>query len=116
MRRVLAVAMFMGMGLVAENTIPAGAREVEPYTYTYTDAQGTQWMYRQTPFGVTKWRSSDVPKPVVKDRANPVSVADLGDEIRFERTTPFGHNVWTKKKSELSSDEKLLLDIAAEKK
>ena len=100
----------------AENRIPAGAQEVEPYVYTYTDAQGTHWMYRQTPFGVTKWQASDVPRPTMPEQPNPVKACDLGDQIRFERTTPFGHYVWTKKKSELTSDEKLLVSIAAERK
>ena len=115
MKTCLIAALFTA-SVFAETTIPAGAREVEPYTYTYTDAQGTQWMYRQTPFGVTKWQKSDVPPPSMAQQPNPVTTRDLGDEIRFERTTPFGHYVWTKKKSELTRDEKLLLDIAAERK
>ena len=72
----------------AENKIPAGAKEIEPYVYSYTDAQGTQWMYRQTPFGVTKWQKSDVPPPSMPEQPNPVSARDLGDQVRSEPTGP----------------------------
>ena len=27
--------------------IPAGAKEVEPFLYTYTDAEGKKWFYRR---------------------------------------------------------------------
>ena len=57
-----------------------------------------------------------MPVPAMKEQPNPVKVTEAGDEIRFERTTPFGHNVWTRKKSELTADEKLLVVVAAEKK
>ena len=116
MKKTCIIAVLFGVGLFAENKIPADAREVEPYTYSYIDAQGNHWMYRQTPFGVTKWQASDVPPPTMKEQPNPVTVTDLGDKIRFERRTPFGQYVWTKKKSEMSTDEKLLLEIAAENK
>ena len=114
MKKTCIMAVLFGVGVLAENTIPAGAREVQPYTYSLTDSQGNHWMYRQTPFGVTKWRESDVPAPTMKEQPNPVTVIDMGDRIRFERRTPFGQYVWTRKKSELSGDEKLLLEIAAE--
>ena len=116
MKKSCWIAFFFMLGVFAENKIPAGAQEVQPYTYSYIDAQGTHWMYRQTPFGVTKWQPSDVPPPTMPKQPNPVSASDLGDQVRFERTTPFGHHVWTKRKSELTGDEKLLLDVAAEKK
>jgi hypothetical protein len=116
MKKACVVAMLFGVGLFAENKIPAEAREVTPYLYSYTDGQGNRWMYRQTPFGLMKWQASDVPVPAMKEQPNPVTVTDLGDQIRFERRTPFGQFVWTKKKTELSGDEKLLLEIAAEKK
>ena len=116
MKKTCVVAVLLGLGLAAEDRIPSGAKEIEPYTFSYTDAQGNKWMYRQTPFGVTKWQSSDIPAPAVKEQPNPVTVITVGDEVRFERTTPFGHNVWTRKKSELTADEKLLVGVAAERK
>src|SRR4029077_17298297 len=38
----------------AELTLPAGAKQVEIGTYTFTDAQGKKWIYRKTPFGLAR--------------------------------------------------------------
>jgi hypothetical protein len=35
-----------------------------------------------------------------------VAVTDLGDSYRFEKKTPFGQSSWTRKKSELTDEEK----------
>ena len=115
MKKFVAIMVFAGACALAAESIPEGAKEISPYTYTYTDVDGKTWMYRQTPFGVTKWQESDIPKPTTPPQPNPVKTTDLGDKIRFERQTPFGHFVWTKKKSQLSVDEKILMQQAAEK-
>src|SRR5215475_2776271 len=73
----------------AAPSIPEGAKQVEPYLYRYTDAQGKTWMYRQTPFGISKWEEGTVTQPVVPTK-NPIGVTDLGDSYRFETKTPFG--------------------------
>lgn len=114
MRRVFAVVLLTASALFAGEEIPSGAKEVQPHTYSYTDAQGQHWTYRQTPFGMAKWRDSDIPAPTMPAQPNPVTATDLGDQVRFERKTPFGQFVWTRKKSELTADEKGLLAIAAE--
>ncbi len=119
MKNIIVLGVFVGVSAFAADgnapagKIPADAKEVQPYTYSYTDASGNKWMYRQTPFGVTKWRDSDIPKPTMPEQPNPVSATDLGDSVRFERKTPFGQFVWTRKKTEMSSDEKGLIAIAA---
>ena len=89
--------------------IPAGATQVEPFIYRYTDAQGKTWMYRKSPFGVMKWEEKDTPQPLVQN-ADPIVVTDLGDSVRFARKSPFGDQVWTSKKSELSAEEKSILE------
>src|SRR5712691_6520763 len=38
----------------AELTLPPGAVQVSSGTYTFTDSKGTKWIYRQTPFGLTR--------------------------------------------------------------
>ena len=91
-------------------TVPSGAKEVEPGLYRYTDAQGKTWMYRKTPFGLSKWEDKPVTTaPVVVQPAVPVSTTDLGDSVQFERQTPFGTQKWTKKKTDLTEDEKAYL-------
>jgi hypothetical protein len=88
--------------------LPAGAKEVEPGLYRYVDAQGKAWLYRNTPFGYAKWEDKPEPAPVVQPDV-PVTFTDLGDSVQFERQTPFGIQKWTKKKANLSEDEKAYL-------
>ncbi len=91
----------------AAPAIPTGAVQVEPFLYRYTDAQGKTWMYRKTPFGVSKWEDKPAPEPVAE--ADPVTATDLGDSVRFERKTPFGTTHWVRKKTELTADEQARL-------
>ncbi len=92
-------------------SIPAGAVQVEPYLYRYTDSSsGKTWMYRQTPFGVSRWEEGSIPAPQPSaDKGEPVVVTDLGDSVRFQRKTPFGFGTWVRKKTELTDEEKALL-------
>ena len=89
--------------------IPAGAKLVEPFIYRYTDSQGKTWMYRKSPFGVMKWEEKETP-PAPVQAADPIVVTDLGDSFRFARKSPFGDQIWTSKKSELSAEEKAILE------
>ncbi len=96
---------------------PAGATLVEANLYRYVDPSGKVWMYRQTPFGFSKWEDtpnagSQASAPAAADL---VTVKDLGDSVRFERKTPFGATQWVRKKTELSEDEKALLAREQEK-
>jgi hypothetical protein len=95
-------------------SVPEGAKEVGPNLYSYTDAQGKNWMYRKTPFGVSKWEGKpgeEQPDSSKLERPTPAATTatDLGDSVRFQRLTPFGPQTWTRKKSELSDDEKAVL-------
>jgi len=96
-------------------TIPAGARLVEPNLYQYTDSSGKTWNYRQTPFGISKWEETPgaaqpatppAATPSTQTKPDPVVVTDLGDSYRFERKTPFGASIWVRKKSDLNNEEK----------
>jgi len=91
--------------------IPEGATQVQPYIYRYTDTQGKHWMYRQTPFGVTKWEEKDTPKPA-SDSLEPIVVTDLGDSVRFSHKYPFGEQVWTRKKAELTDEDKAIIELS----
>ncbi|MEO8025158.1 MAG: hypothetical protein ABI823_01710 [Bryobacteraceae bacterium] len=91
-------------------TIPADAVEAGESTWKYTDKDGKKWIYRKSPFGVV--RVEDVPeseKPKVagsEERTKSWKVTDLGDKVSFENASPFGPQKWTRKKSELTEDEK----------
>jgi hypothetical protein len=91
-------------------SIPAGAVEVEPYIYRFTDAGGKTWMYRETPFGISRWEEASTPGPQASPaKGDSVVVTDLGDSVRFEKKMPFGVGTWVRKKTELNDEEKALV-------
>jgi hypothetical protein len=92
----------------ASPSVPAGAIQVEPNLYRFTDAQGKTWLARRTPFGFSKWEDKPVPQPVIED-TNPALATDLGDSVRFERKNPFGVSRWVRKKTELTESERAWL-------
>jgi hypothetical protein len=100
----------------AELALPAGAKQVELGTYTFTDAQGKKWIYRKTPFGLARFE--DKPIEVNGPKAAPgdgIVAKEDGDTIRFERPGPFGTYRWEKKKSELADDEKAAWERSKDK-
>lgn len=92
----------------AELTLPAGAKMVEPGTYTFTDAQGKKWIYRKTPFGLARLedKPADTSAAPAAAAGSEITAREDGDTVRFERPGPFGVYKWQKKKSELADDEK----------
>ncbi len=106
---VPAAALPPPSGTAEQPKIPAGAKEVEPFLFSFTDAQGKKWLYRQTPFGVVKWEDKPVSAAPIADNTNPVIITDLGDSVRFLWKTPFGDQSWVRKKSELNDEEKAMM-------
>lgn len=90
-------------------TIPKDAVQVDANTYTATDAQGKKWIYRRTPFGISK-AEERAPSAEEIAQAEKVIAAtkavERGDEIEFTRPGPFGVYRWQKKKSALNDMEK----------
>jgi hypothetical protein len=89
-------------------TVPQGAEEVGPNLFRVTDAQGKRWMYRKTPFGVSKWEEKPgEQEPRAESPASArTTMTDLGDSVQFQRETPFGPQKWIRKKSDMTDDEK----------
>ena len=111
--------------------LPVNAVRIAEGVYRFTDPDGTVWLFRRTPFGYAKAEegaAKPAPSDVrVGDRSGtPFSGADgeaagksgnesvapvhitateEGDNIRFERPTPFGKTQWVKPKSELNAEE-----------
>lgn len=64
---------------------------------------------KQTPFGPAKVTAAE-PPPKSELSDDPfVSAQEQGDMVVFRRKTPFGAQVWKKKKSELTADEQAIL-------
>ena len=104
-------------------TIPPDAVQIGPQAYRYKDADGKSWIYRQTPFGISKMEERtgyDAPStPMQASPAAPstpssakVRAVDKGDSVRFEQETPMGKRVWDRKKTDLSPQEQAWLDEA----
>ncbi len=89
--------------------IPAEAKQIEPYLYRYTDPRGKNWLYRETPFGVVKLEDKPAAPAPATANTEPVRITDLGDTVQFRWKTPFGEQKVTRKKSELTDDEKAML-------
>jgi hypothetical protein len=90
-------------------TLPKEAVAISPGTYTYTDAQGKKWIFRQTPFGLAKFEDKDRPatdQESEQKRIEQTRAFDDGDSVRFERPGPFGVYRWKQKKTELNDVEK----------
>jgi len=97
-------------GPPAELTLPAGAKMVEPGTYTFTDAQGKKWIYRKTPFGLARLEDKPAETKAAASTGPVTTATEDGDIVRFERPGPFGMYRWQKKKTELDDDERAALD------
>lgn len=87
--------------------LPKDATEVEPGLWKHTDATGKVWMFRRTPFGVSKYPASAAEEASANDEkeAAMIKAIDAGDSVKFERKMPFGVTKWTRKKSELKGAE-----------
>ena len=94
--------------------IPADAVQDSTGDYRYTDPQGKKWLYRKTPFGVTRLEATAENASPKADAASGggITAFDDGDKVRFERKGPFGVWKWEKKKSELDESEKAALQAA----
>lgn len=84
-------------------TVPKDAVANGNGGFDYTDKAGNQWVYTNTPFGVTRAaRTGSGPA----GGALTARATDLGDTVRFEQSTPFGTKTWEKKKADLTDEER----------
>jgi len=92
--------------------VPAGAKQIGPQVFSYTDGQGKKWLYYRTPFGISKREDrpptkEEIARAQAAEEAEVASITatDAGDEVRFERKGPFGLYQWKRKKTELTETE-----------
>jgi len=79
-------------------------------TYSYTDKDGKKWSYVPTAFGITRFPANDQPGAAVPPDFSRIKVIDKGDTVRFERPGALGPLGWEKKKSELTDEERRIVD------
>jgi len=96
--------------------IPANAVRDSSGDYHVTDEQGKKWIYRKTPFGVSRLEDNGEPLPQEAHRSTAggaeMTATDHGDTVHFEKQGPFGVWKWDKKKSELDEGERAALQAA----
>ncbi|MDP9170666.1 MAG: hypothetical protein M3N54_08620 [Acidobacteriota bacterium] len=99
--------------------IPKDAVHNADGTFSWTDKDGKKWLYAKTPFGVMRSPADTTPEAtqsaVSGTTLKYTKATDNGDTVKFERTTPFGPVVWEKKKTELTADEKSILEYQTAK-
>jgi hypothetical protein len=117
-------------------TIPASAVDQGDGSFRYVDPKGTAWIYRKTPFGISRateasllgHTAGETPFGTAKGQAGPVAApaapkpgsaddpdskvtaVEKGDMIEFTRPTPFGVTKWQKNKNDLNASEKKIWD------
>lgn len=102
--------------------VPPEAKLNDEGFWRYVDKQGKTWIYQPTPFGLMKHeeiaaKKANDPKikAQIEEAANLVKAVEDGDIVRFSRPGPFGVYSWTRKKSELTDDEKAMLERSSQK-
>jgi hypothetical protein len=108
----------------AITSIPSDAVQIGPQVYRYTDADGKNWIYRKTPFGISKVEeretstapfASPAPSPRPNADIKVRAIENKDGTVRFEQGTPMGTRVWERKKSELTPEEKAWLEQSKNK-
>ena len=95
--------------------IPKDATANSDGTYSYTDKAGKKWIFSKTPFGISKVQDMTGTAPMMP-AAPPgqfMKAFDNGDTVKFERQSPFGTTKWEKKKSELTDEERAVVERQA---
>lgn len=85
--------------------VPKEAKQLEPYTWRYTDRQGQNWIYRKTPFGLIRYPEPPADPKRAEVIPEGMTAVEEGESVRFERRTPFGMHRWTRRKTELTALE-----------
>src|SRR5579862_7498175 len=70
--------------------IPKGAVETSTGLYRWTDKDGKVWMYRRSPFGISRYPADIATYDKQTSTEEETKAVEQGDSIRFERSTPFG--------------------------
>ncbi len=93
-----------------ELKVPAGAVPAGAGTWNYTDPQGKKWIYRQTPFGLSRVEDKAPDPEEALKQSEGISVVSVGPVVQFERPGPFGMYRWQRKADELNEAEKAAVE------
>lgn len=91
--------------------IPKDATPNPDGTYSWADKSGKKYIFTKTPFGISRREDMGAnPAFATQPKEQFMKAADHGDTVAFERQTPFGTTKWEKKKTELTEEERHVLE------
>jgi hypothetical protein len=98
--------------------LPSAAKPVADGTWEHTDAAGKQWIYKQMPFGLTKFSKADFDARSAGVNTIPpeLTVVEENGAYKFTRRTPFGGVSYVKKSGELNETERAVAAAASRKR
>jgi hypothetical protein len=110
--RFLLLAAILMIGLMTPGVVAQQTEAKDDGKASDSSASGEpKERTRNTPFGRVRQDANPqpAPKPEKPSETGLVRAEVKGDTVTFRRKTPFGNQVWTRKRSELSDDEKEIL-------
>jgi hypothetical protein len=94
-------------GAVKVDKMPADVVEVRTDVFRQVDKNGKAWIYRRMPFGIFKSPETENMKQILADPPDRQNVKELPDgTLEFTKLTPFGVGRYTRKKADLTDEEK----------
>jgi len=115
--RLVLIALLSLLPLMAQNGLPTGAEKIAEQTYRWKDKDGVVWLFHKSPFGWHKAKEADemARADAAAKSMPPIKVLAVKDDVvSFELASPFGPRRWTRKKSELTAEEKAALERAVQ--
>lgn len=91
--------------------LPEGAEKIGEGAWRYKDPAGQTWIYRRTPFGLSRAMETEPEARPAPRGANGPRVLEVREGIvKIERITPFGRSLALRPIKELASDEREALE------
>ncbi|MBI5085104.1 MAG: hypothetical protein HZB13_10970 [Acidobacteria bacterium] len=91
--------------------LPANAQKLREGVWTARDTSGKVWYYSRSPFGYMRMDEAAYQQASKASEVPGVRlVAVEGETVKFERGSPFGKSVWTRKVSELTDEERAVYE------
>ncbi len=97
--------------------MPGDAVEVRTDIFRRVDENGKAWIYRRMVFGIFKSAETENMRQLLADPPDKQNVRELPDgTLEFTKLTPFGVGRYTRKKEELTTEEKVFWEKAKKAK
>lgn len=97
--------------------MPKDVVEVRTDVFRHVDGNGKAWIYRRMPIGLFRSAETEYMRKLIADPPDKLKVRELPDgSLEFTKMTPFGPGRYTRKKVELTEEEKTLWEDARQEK